>query len=244
MGAVGGALLMPMAALQVPALRRRVPRLGHPPSPATGTVAGDVTTLRLLGVGESTIAGVGVERPDDALTGAVARALAARTGRTVRWTAVGRNGATAAAVRRDLLSLVPPEPVDVILLGLGGNDLMRLTGRGAFLRELDALVAALIARTGARDPVVAFPGMPQMGAFPALPGVVRAVAGLRSRWLEWETIHWAARRPGHVHARPTFTGDAATFFASDGFHPSAAGYRAWGEAIVDAIDRAGRARPR
>lgn len=243
LAAAGGAMLLPLVVFQVPALRRRVPRLGHPDSPARGHVAGDAPTLRLLGVGESTIAGVGVERPDDALTGAVARALAARSGRAVAWTAVGRNGVTAAVTRRDLVPLVPAEPADVVLLGLGGNDLMRLTGRGAFLRELDALVADLLDRTGSRDPVVIFPGMPQMGAFPALPPLIRAVAGLRSRWLEWETVHWVARRPRHVHARPTFAGDATAFFASDGFHPSAAGYGAWAEAIVEALDRADRARP-
>lgn len=197
-----------------------------------------------MGVGESTIAGVGVEHADEALTGAVARAFAARTGRAVAWTAVGRNGVTAAVTRRDLVPLVPAEPADVLLLGLGGNDLMRLTGRRAFLRELDALVADLLARTASVDPLVIFPGMPQMGAFPALPPAMRVVAGLRSRWLEWETVHWAGRRARHVHARPTFAGDATAFFARDGFHPSAAGYRAWAEAIVEAWIHASQAASR
>lgn len=84
---------------------RATTRMAAPATgPTTGTV-GDPSreTLRVGVLGDSTAAGCGVDTHDDGFAGCLARALAARTGRTVTWEVVGEFGATSRRVRYRLL---------------------------------------------------------------------------------------------------------------------------------------------
>src|SRR3712207_2884569 len=81
--------LLPLLFVQGKGVRRRTPRLPDAAGPVEGTVPGAEPAVRLVVIGESTVAGIGAATHQTALTGCVAAALARRTGRAVRWRAAG-----------------------------------------------------------------------------------------------------------------------------------------------------------
>jgi lysophospholipase L1-like esterase len=222
--------LSPLLAWQGQRVRRTIPRLPEAAGPRAG-VAGVPTgaTIRLLLVGESTVAGVGAGTHGATLGAQTARALAGARGGAVRWQALGRSGVTA----RDALALVRATPrADAVVIALGVNDTLRLTSPRAFRRDVDALVRAL--RRAEGDVPVLLAGVPPVGRFPALPQPLRAVLGLQAEALDRALAALARRRNLLVHAKVAFDGDRA-LVAGDGFHPSPLGYAVWGVALAAAL---------
>ena len=224
--------LAPILWLQGRHVRRRTPRLPGAAGPTVGTIAGEGVPLRLLVVGESTVAGVGAPDHAHALTGQIAAALAARTGRTVHWHAAGQIGATAHAARTRLVPEVPAAPMDVIVLALGVNDVLRFQASTRWIRDLTQLIADLRRRVGAAPVVLA--SVPPMGRFPGLPQPLRGVLGLRAAALDLAarrcvpTLTRVAHSPAHLDP-------AGGMFCTDRFHPSINGYRRWGSQIADSV---------
>src|SRR5215218_7053365 len=118
--------LSPLLVRQARRVRQRTPRLPEASGDRTGIelTAGATDLLRLLVVGESTAAGVGVADLHDALPRQLAVALAARRQCNVRWSMSARTGATASFPVR---GWAPEEPmgkkIPVVMVGL--NDPLR-----------------------------------------------------------------------------------------------------------------------
>ena len=229
--------LSPWLLLQGLRVRRDTPRLEPAGGPAKGTCATYGTCvgpaqsrpLRLLAIGESTVAGVGAAHHDEALTGQLARQLARLTGRSVAWVACGLSGASVATARTALLPQVAAEPADLLLVVFGVNDVLEHTRPARYARDLQALIGALRERVGNAPVLIA--AAPPMGRFPALPRPLNAYLGARAALLNAATRKLAVGRAAQV-APPASIEPA--LFASDGFHPSAAGYAVWAESLARA----------
>ena len=185
--------------------------------------------LRLLLIGESTVAGVGVEAQEAALAGQLAQALAARLQRPVAWRACGENGITAGEACERLLPLALSEPADLVLLVFGVNDTTHLSSLARWQDSLRALSRALAAR-GAR---VAFTGVPPIQHFSALPWLLRRLLGLRAALLDGE-LRRISREEGADYASLELN-FSADYLARDGYHPSARGYRVWAEGLAERL---------
>ena len=230
----------PVLALQGRRLRRDTPRLADAAGPWSGTLeaphsAAGTAPLRLLVLGDSTAAGVGVDSQHDALPGNLARSLSVHYGRGVEWTAVGENGATA----RDLLERYVPAATaaryDVVFLTIGANDALGIRSRAAFGRDIRELLARL--RLASPDATILMSSLPAFFRFVLLPNPLRFNLYLHSRSLEAEARAIVTATPGAFMSPPPppYT---EGFFASDLFHPSAIGYRDWGDfAVGDAVAR-------
>lgn len=232
LAAVLASLLVGIVLLVVQArrARARTPRLPEADGPAAGTVDADGAPLRLLLIGESTVAGVGAPSHEAGLVGHTARALAARTGRRVEWCAIGRSGHTAREVRERLVPKLDAA-VDIAIIVLGVNDTTRLHTAGRWRRDVEDLIAAVRARVG---PVpIALAGVPPMGRFPALPQPLRAMIGCRARRLDRAAKRLAAGQPDLVHVPTLVRGNGD--FAPDGYHPGPTGYAAWGSGLGAAV---------
>ena len=222
--------LMPILWLQGRQVRKRTPRLPGAAGPTVGTIPGEGVPVRLLVVGESTVAGVGAPDHAHALTGQIAAALAARTGRTVHWRAAGMIGATAHAARTRLVPEVPKAPIDVIVLALGVNDVLRFQATALWTRDLMQLIADLRRRVGAAPVVLA--AVPPMGRCPVFPQPLRGVLGLRAATLDLAaqrcvpTLARVAHSPAHLDI-------AGGMLCTDRFHPSINGYRRWGSQLAE-----------
>jgi hypothetical protein len=78
-GLFGSVAFFPLVALQGTVTRRRVPCLPAVKTPCQGVVPGSGSAIRVLAVGESTVAGVGLAHSDETVAATTARALARRT---------------------------------------------------------------------------------------------------------------------------------------------------------------------
>ncbi|SDX17279.1 Lysophospholipase L1 [Amycolatopsis xylanica] len=221
--------LAPVLLAQALHVRRVTPRLPGASGPVTGSVPGG-DPLRLLVLGESTVDGVGAATHEEALTGQLALALAERTGRGVRWQAVGRTGANARVVRTDLLPAA--EPADLVVIALGVNDTIELHSAARYRRDLLRLVVAI--RRGLGPVPVLLAGVPPMDRFPVLPRPLRAVLGARSAALDAAAVR-LTRVPGVGHAPMPSEILADDLFAADGFHPGPAGYRKWAAQLAQTV---------
>ena len=114
--------------------------------PTRGVTPGEGEPSRLLVLGESTVAGLGARTHEYALAGQFAIRLAEHIGRPVEWHVVGRNGVTARRVIDELLPLVPDAAFDHILLGIGGNDVMKLSSPRVWRRDMTELLGLLHSR--------------------------------------------------------------------------------------------------
>ncbi|MGX5657773.1 SGNH/GDSL hydrolase family protein [Geodermatophilus nigrescens] len=220
--------LAPLLLAQGAGVRRRTPVLPEAAGPRAGSVPGDGPPLTAAVLGESTAAGVGVARQEDALAGRFAAALAASSGREVRWRLSARTGTTAAQATPRLVPGLAGPPADVVLVALGVNDTLRLRSPAAWLRDVTALLDALAPLT-APGGVTVLAGLPDLGRFPTLPQPLRGVLARQARDLD--VVLAGLSRPGVRHA-PAPPLDGPGLFADDGFHPGAAACRLWADALA------------
>jgi lysophospholipase L1-like esterase len=224
-------LLAPVLVYQGRGLRRRIVRLPEATDPA-GLVAGTGPPVRLAVFGDSTAAGVGANRHEDALAGRLAAAVSGATGRGVSWRAVARSGATSRTARDLVPGLVAGgwRP-DVVVVLIGVNDLKNLRRLRDWDQDVPALLAAIAEAAGGTPVVVS--GMAPVRRFPALPQPMRAAMAMRARAMDHVLRQAAGDR--HMPVDPQLIGDG--FFAEDGFHPSSRGYRAWADSLAGPVVR-------
>ncbi|NQD92058.1 SGNH/GDSL hydrolase family protein [Pseudomonas sp. CrR25] len=220
-------LLLPLALHA----RRRALRLEPAAGPQRGLAGADLTgqPLRLLVLGESTVAGVGAGCQQQALVGQLAQALVERLARPVAWRACGESGITAAQACRRLLPQVVGEPVDLVLLVFGVNDTTQISSR----RDWQAALAHLGAALTAQGAQVVFSGVPPLQRFSALPWLLRRLLGMRATCLDAD-LRRVADLVGAEH-HPLNMDFSAAYLALDGYHPSSLGYRVWAQSLAAAI---------
>ena len=226
--------LAPLLVAQALATRRRAPVLPEADGEREGSVGGaGAPTLRLLVAGDSSAAGVGVARQEQAVVGHLVRALHRATGRRIEWALRARTGLTTRGVH-DLLVGAAPFSADVAVVITGVNDVIdQVTTRRA-VRDRAALADWLLGPAGVCH--VVFAPLPPVHRFPLLPEPLRRVLGGDARRHDVALARWAATRSDVSHAAFALDLDAAGM-ASDGFHPGEPVYHACGEALAAHVAR-------
>ncbi len=198
--------------------------------------------FRYVALGDSTGVGVGA-----AVGGGYPERLYQRM-KSLGWPAGILNLAQSGAVSADLVqqqlgraaSLAP----HLVTVGIGGNDLWRLVPEATFERNLKAIADALEQTSAqivvsnlidlghapvAKDAIAAF-NIPRglvSSRVASLNALLNALAG-RPRVTVID-LHSLGERELSDHPE---------FFASDGFHPSGAGYERWSQLLWPAVDAA------
>jgi lysophospholipase L1-like esterase len=252
LGAAIGALAG-LVALQFMRLRRMQFLPGHPGfyvnhvvRPTSGEPEG---RLRLAVLGDSTTAGVGVDRPEHALPYLVAQRLANARHAVVHVVSYGWAGARVEdlpgnqlARALEPLRATETEPFlpgsDVVVVVIGSNDATHRTPPSRFRADLRATLSGI--RTAAPRARVVLTGIPAFRG--ALRGVEPLIflADQYARMLR--SIGRAeAARAGAAYADlaqrvgPLLRG-RTDVLSSDQFHPSVVGYTAWADVIFDALE--------
>ena len=215
----------------------RVPTLPEPPGPRQGS-AGDGPPLRVLILGDSAAAGVGVSRQEDALLGQVVSRLAKHY--RVEFDLQAKTGFTTANILQRLEDMAPAH-YDVALTSLGVNDVLALTGRGTWRARQKRLREMLRDKFGVRLLVVS--GLPPMHSFPALPQPLRWHLGGRATQFNDDLAAVVDSEPGVRLINLRFEADA-DMMASDSFHPGIPIYSEWGERAARLILAGGDDAPR
>src|SRR5436190_5742014 len=143
---IGGALIAPLAPflfLQGQITRWKVGTLPEATGDKHGKYGTGNAAAKLLVIGESTVAGLGARTHEFALAGQFAKQLGEHLGRSIEWKVLGKNGVTARRTINELVPLMPNEEFDFVLLGIGGNDVMRLTSPAKWRRDMTELLGIL-----------------------------------------------------------------------------------------------------
>jgi lysophospholipase L1-like esterase len=211
-------------------MRSRTPVLPEPQGERSGEV-GEGSLLRLLIVGDSSAAGVGVDTQDHALSGHLTRTLARSSGRRVRWQLLARSGISSAHIL-PLIQQAALPAADVAVVLLGVNDVIEQLPTRQAVAHREALADWLIAHCCLRH--VVFSPLPPMGEFPALRPPLRWVVKADARRHDRALAQWAATRSDvwHVPIAMTLSVEG---MAADGFHAGEPVYKTCGEALAEFI---------
>ena len=180
--------------------------------PHTGNTGEGERAPQIVGVGDSVIAGVGVEYLSQSLTAKVAEQLAMELECSVQWAAYGCNGDRARELV-DRIGGIPAGNVDAVIVSIGVNDVSGLTSITRWQFQIATLIAGL--RQCFQAPIV-FMGVPPMGKFPGLPQPLRFALGVRAAMLDIMLKHSADVVPGIYWVSSSIEGAQV---ASDGYHP-------------------------
>lgn len=216
-------------------LRSYLPAESAPP---IDTVAGPVSAapLRLVILGDSTAAGVGVKDGSDTVAARIAAGLAS-DGYPVRVTGVAESGARAADLSRQVSQALSSRP-DIAVILIGANDAIHVTRLSSVERDL----ASAVERLRKANVLVVVGTCPDMGAARAYARPLRDLVGWQGRRVADAEIR-AVQRAGGIavdlaaETGPVFRADPATL-SKDLFHPSADGYRLWAAALLPPIREA------
>jgi lysophospholipase L1-like esterase len=193
-------------------------------------------TRRLLIVGDSTAVGTGASSPANSLAGLIAQAEP-----RLLIENRARDGALLADVAEQLLR---PGRFDAVLVQAGGNDVIRLRSESAMRKDLDDLLDAARQRA---DIVIVMPA-----------GNVGNAPFFFAPWSWWMTrrargmhrlVARAAARTNATYVNLFHERDDDPFVrqpelnASDGLHPSDAGYRVWWQVLQAQSDLLRRLAP-
>ena len=217
-------LLGPILLWQGARVRKNILRLPEPEGAREGGREG----LRILILGDSAGAGVGVDHQDAALSGCLQRALAPDP---VEWRVVAQTGWTAEDGLAALQEL-GEDRFDAAIILLGVNDITTETGIDRWLATYDQILDQLRERHGVGRFYLC--GMPPMGSFPALPQPLRWYMGLQSIAHDRALGRFADARSNvrHVKVESDLPRSAA---ATDGFHPGPLVYAELGQNFANAI---------
>jgi lysophospholipase L1-like esterase len=241
-----------LVAVQFMRLRRMEFLPGHPGfyinhvvRPASGEPS---TSLRLAVLGDSTTAGVGVDRPEHALPYLVAQRLADARNASVHVVSYGWAGARVEDLPRiQLVRALEPlrateiEPflpgAGVVVVVIGSNDATHRTSPARFRADLRATLTGI--RAAAPRARVVLTGIPAFRG--ALRGIEPLIflADQYARLLRSIGRAEAARAGAAYadlarHVGPLIRG-RTDVLSSDRFHPSVVGYTAWADVIFDAL---------
>lgn len=215
-------LLLPVLVWQGYKVRKIIPRLAEAEGAREGLVREGMQTrpIRILIIGDSAAAGVGVEAQEEALAGQLISHL---SNHSVEWRLIAKSGYKLRDVKKMLEQ--HNEAYDIAVVSAGINDATSRTRRHQFLCDLKALSDHLKYRNGVKR--ILYTAVPPMQVFPALPQPLRWYLGQRAKRLN-SVLHAHCQNYEVAHMMVMDFPFTADYMASDGFHPGAEGYRFWG----------------
>ncbi len=223
-------LLSPLLVAQALATRARLPRLPEAAGPREGEV-GRGPVLRLLMIGDSSAAGVGVAEQSRALAGYLPSALARQASVRVQWRLFARSGLTSAQCLEQLQSSAALH-ADVAVVVLGVNDVVDQVPSQRAVAARASIANRLRNAHGVAH--VVFAPLPPVHHFPALPQPLRWIAGQDAKRHDEAVAAWARTRSDVSHVAIDLPLNREVM-ANDGFHPGEPVYRICGIALAEHV---------
>lgn len=228
---LGGAIVLPFLPFlfwQGKRVRKKVGRLPDAGGETVGRFGNQQATLSLLAIGESTVAGVGAKTHAEALAGQLAKFLSLETNKSVRWHALGESGVTARGTLQKLIPHLPANEMDLVVVGLGGNDTFKVNSPERWRRDMTKIIETL--KEKYPNAVILMANSPRVIDFPVLPQPLKFVL-----WRVSRLQHAVGKSLTDAGKSVFYFDEAETVderFFSDGVHPSEYGYALWSEAMI------------
>jgi lysophospholipase L1-like esterase len=221
-------LMAPVLLPQGISTRKSTPRLKEAAGPRHG-IEGQGKPLRLLIIGDSAAAGVGVEHQSQALSGQLIGALCDQF--KIDWQLIAKTGVTTNKVWRKL-SEHPKQDYDIVIVSLGVNDVTAPLSSNEWMKQQKYLVAQLRDYFSCQQIILT--KIPPMHKFPALPNPLRWYLGSKAKAFNRKLALWVSTQSDCeiITIEHQLEPDQ---MASDGFHPGPEIYQHWGNAVAQVI---------
>ncbi|MDD7911140.1 MULTISPECIES: SGNH/GDSL hydrolase family protein [Pseudovibrio] len=221
--------LFPLYAVEGIRTRLKTPRLRPGTGPYEGRFEGAGAPLRLLVLGDSSVAGVGIGTLENGLSYQLAQSLARQTGRAVEWRAAGFNSATANQLCDVVVPHLPATDYTHIYVSVGFNDLKNFHSGTKWKKGFGELIYALKAKyPGAK---IFWSCLMSPHGVPALTPGLAYVLGLRRPMINKIGRTLCEERGGQwVSSMP---GIGRVHFCEDGVHASERGNKDWADHVVE-----------
>ncbi len=203
-------------------VRKTIQRLPEPTGARVG-LDGTGKPLRVLVLGDSAAAGVGVYTQSEALLGQLVLHL--QQDFATHWTLIAKTGATSGSTLTHLQK-IPKQSFDAVVISLGVNDVTANVSQIRFLGNQLAILKLL--REKFNCSLIIFSGFPPVGFFPALPQPLRWYLGMQSQRFDRALAKIIEQQADCIYYTPKFPNDPS-LMASDGFHPGSKVYAVWGQ---------------
>lgn len=222
-GAAAGAALL-LAEVAYAVLRPTPLHEEYDPSAELGEP--DAPELRIAVLGDSSVTAPGVAGPHESWVRILADKIADRGYRVIlRSFAVG--GSMAHDLVRDQMAPAMDFEPDIVLVSVGGNDLIKGVSRKEFEENLDELIAGL----SRSEALIIQSGLGDLGTIPRLVPPLRNLMSMRS--VQFDLVHKdvAGRHGSHVVEQRSDSADIwysdRSLWSDDLFHVSARGHQRW-----------------
>ncbi|WP_323757376.1 SGNH/GDSL hydrolase family protein [Roseivirga sp.] len=236
--------LLPIMYFQGKRIRASVPSL--PEAKGTeGTTSSFPSSkaLKIITLGESTIAGVGVSTHQEGFTGTLANSLADKLGTNISWKVYAKSGYTAKHVTKKLIPRIKEPEADLLVIGLGANDSFTFNSPKQWGKDIDALIIALRKKFG-NTPIL-FTNMPPIKLFPAFTSLIKFSMGnlvemlgerLEQTIAKHENVFYDAQKISFENWIDKIdpSTNSSDFF-SDGVHPSKLTYQVWAKETANYV---------
>lgn len=216
-------------------IRASVPKLPEAKEPQGIVNKNTDSELQLLVLGESTVAGVGVDTHQEGFAGTLAQCLSNELNTTINWKVYAKSGFTAKQVREQLVPKITENNIDLIIIGLGGNDAFTLNTPKRWKKDVFDLIDEL--RGLYPKTPIAFTNMPPIKEFPAFTRLIKLTIGNLVEILGKELNRAVEPYKNVVYNNKIITirdwterlelSNPPSDFFSDGVHPSKLTYQAW-----------------
>jgi len=231
--------LLPIMYIQGIRIRKNVAVLPEASGPEGKCHTGSGSKLTVLYLGESTIAGVGVETHAEGFAGTLSQLLSLKFDSAVEWKVYAKSGFTALEIHKKILPSITETAADLIVIGIGANDAFTLTAPWKWKSNIRALIISL-QQQFTKTPLL-FLNMPPIKEFPAFTPLIKFAIGNLVEILgeelavvvrEFKDVYYCAQKITLSEWVKRLDTDAdKTAFFSDGVHPSKITYQIWAKDV-------------
>ena len=224
-------IAFPFVIPQALKVRKNAPRFTDAEGGEIGIV-GTGHSIKVLGVGDSIIAGVGTSNVSKSWLGQTCYYLSEQLNAQIQWTRIAESGANLAKINLNTIDQLKEGRFDFIIISVGVNDVTGLSGLRKWAGQLHEMLRYL--KSHSPDSIIVLSGVPPMHVFPLLPQPLRYLLGLRAKSFD-EVIRQVIKSYYKVIHLPIEIDPDPKNFSDDGFHPSEYGCQKWGEATAESI---------
>ncbi len=235
LGSIISIPLLPVLYFQGKNIRASIPKLPEAIGNSGSTESNSSRILRMITIGESTVAGVGVATHEEGFTGTLAKTLAKELNTSVEWKVYAKSGYTAKRVTYKIIPKIEETDLDLIVVGLGGNDAFKLNRPGKWRSQMQTLIETLQVKFP--NVPICFMNMPPIKEFPAFTSLIKFTVGNLVELLGKELEALVKTKKGVFYLSEVITLDIwikqlktnkrPDDFFSDGVHPSKFTYQVW-----------------
>jgi lysophospholipase L1-like esterase len=194
-------------------------------------LSGTGKPLKILILGDSAAAGVGVDSQEQALSGQLVAKLAAYC--SLEWRLEAETGSKTIDIIERLEQL-DKFKIDVVIVSLGVNDVTANVKLETWLGLQQQLRSILVNKFDAK--VILLSSVPPMGQFPSLPQPLRWYLGRKSKAFNSGLMQYSNQYSDLQYLDINFPMEEG-YIAKDGFHPSVLAYELWAEMVAKEIKK-------